>query len=261
MARLRCTLALVSLAVVATACSHGRIVLPRGPGEHFPEFRSVLAAVTGGCASLQSLTAGLTLSGRVGDQGLRGSILVGVRLPSSLRLVGVAPLGRPLFILAGRRGFADLLLQQRAQLVSRAEPGAILKELVGIRLEPHELLAILGGCLTLQAVPVTGRAYGDGWVSMDLSDAMTVYVRRDGDGDRLVAGTRGPLSVYYRDFVGQSATRIELRTADDPSVEINLRVVERTLNAPLEVEAFSFRVPDGVTPIAVEELGSIGLFR
>ena len=62
------------------------------------------------CTGVRTLEAELSLSGRAGEQRLRGRVIAGFERPASMRLEGVAPFGAPAFILVARGDTAMLLL-------------------------------------------------------------------------------------------------------------------------------------------------------
>ena len=67
-----------------------------------------------------TLTAELRLSGRAGDEKLRGTLHAGFAAPASLRVEALAPFGQPFFILAGRDNRATLLLPREDRVLRDA---------------------------------------------------------------------------------------------------------------------------------------------
>ena len=114
------------------------------------------------------MQAELGLSGRAAGQRVRGRVLAGL-VPGALRLEGVAPFGAPVFILVadGMRG--TLLLARDRRVVQDAAPEDILNALVGIRLGPDDLRAMLGGCVRAAGESTAARAYGADWLAVDLA--------------------------------------------------------------------------------------------
>src|SRR5688572_33277039 len=99
-----------AICISSAACGPRRITLPSDPGTPLPDFAQIHAQLSSACAGVRTLTAELGMSGRAGDERLRGRIHAGFARPASMRLEGVAPFGPPVFILAARGNAATLLL-------------------------------------------------------------------------------------------------------------------------------------------------------
>ena len=94
--------AVVAGCLALCACGARRLNLPTDPGVPFPDAATVYAQLSAACTAANTLTAELGLSGRAGQQKLRGRALAGFARPDAMRLEGVAPFGAPAFILASR---------------------------------------------------------------------------------------------------------------------------------------------------------------
>jgi hypothetical protein len=77
-----------------------------------------------------------------------------------LRLEGVAPFGTPVFILVADGSRGTLLLSRDRRVVRDADVADILDALIGLRLGPDDLRAVLSGCVKAAAEPASARAYG-----------------------------------------------------------------------------------------------------
>jgi hypothetical protein len=203
------------------------------------------------------LQAELGLSGRAAGRRVGGRVLAGF-VPAALRLEGLAPFGTPVFILVadGMRG--TLLLSRDRRVVKDAAPDEILNALVGIRLGPDDLRSLLSGCVKASAEPAAGRAYGNDWIAVDLTDGGTIYLRRDGEGQpwRIVAGRYGDLEIDYTGFEGQRPSRI-LLNGRGLSLAVSLSQVEEGGNLPRD-ELVALKIPEDVTPLTLEELRKAG---
>ena len=115
------------------------MVLPSGPGTPRTDALPLFESATAACRAVRTLTAELTLSGRTGQQKIRGHVLAGLA-PGALRLEGVAPFGAPAFILAAENGRGTLLLARDRRVLQSAPPAEILQALVGVSLSPDDLL-------------------------------------------------------------------------------------------------------------------------
>jgi hypothetical protein len=222
-----------------------------------PDYAAVFDEASAGCRGVRTMTAELALSGRAGSQKLRGRIVAGLERPGSMRLEGVAPFGQPVFIMVARAGQATLLLPRDDRVLSDAPPAAVLEALAGIPLEADDLLAILSGCLSAEPQPLQGRTYGSGWSAVDLAGSMTAYLRREGNRWRILAGTRGRLTIEYADFARDRASRIRLRMAGDASAaqaDLTVDLSQVDTNVPINPRAFSIVVPAGAAPLTLDEL-------
>lgn len=201
------------------------------------------------------MQAELGLSGRAAGQRMRGRVLSGFA-PGALRLEGVAPFGSPVFILVadGLRG--TLLLSRERRVVQDAPPEEILNALVGIRLGPDDLRALLTGCVKAAAEPTSARAYGADWLAVDLAEGGTIYVRRIGNAWRIVAGRVGGLEVDYAAFEGARPSQVVVRGAD---LNLALALNQVELNGDLPRDALvALKIPEGVAPLSLDQLRKAG---
>lgn len=230
-------------------------MLPSGSGTPAPDFAGAYAAARAGCEGVRVLQVELGLSGRAAGQRLRGRVLAGL-IPGALRLEGVAPFGAPVFILVadGRRG--TLLLARDRRVVHDAAPEEILNALVGIRLGPDDLRAMLTGCVRSAAEATAARAYGAEWLAIDLAAGGTVYLQRRDGVWRIVAGRYGGLEIDYPAFEGDRPSQVVLRGADLNLVLV-LNQVEVNGELPRD-QLVALKIPDGVAPLSLEQLRTAG---
>jgi hypothetical protein len=248
-------LSILLLTIGLAACGQPRVTLPGGTGTPAPDFAPAYAQARAACDSVRTLQAELGLSGRAAGQRMRGRVLAGL-VPDALRLEGVAPFGAPVFILvaAGPRG--TLLLSRERRVVQDAAPEDILNALVGIRLGPDDLRAMLGGCVRAAAESTGARAYGTDWLAVDLAAGGTVYLRRIGNAWRIVAGRYGGLEIDYAAFQGDRPSEVVLR-GTDLSLALALNGVEVNGDLPLD-QLVALKIPDGVAPLSLEQLRRAG---
>jgi hypothetical protein len=186
---------------------------------------------------------------------MRGRVLAGL-VPGALRLEGVAPFGAPVFILVadGLRG--TLLLSRERRVVLDAPPEEILNALVGIRLGPDDLRAMLAGCVRAASDSTGARAYGPDWLAVDLAAGGTIYLRRAANAWRIVAGRYGGLEIEYAAFQGDRPSRVVLR-GPDLSLALALSQVDVNGDVPRD-QLVALKIPDGVTPLSLEQLREAG---
>jgi len=243
------------LTISLTACGPRRIGLPSGPGAPAADFAPAYAAARAACESVRTFQAELGLSGRAAGQRVRGRVLGGF-VPGALRLEGVAPFGSPVFILVadGQRG--TLLLSRERRVVRDAPPEEILNALIGLRLGADDLRALLAGCVKAAAEPASARAYGSEWIAVDLSSGGTIYLNRADNGWRIVAGRYGGLEIDYTAFGGDRPSQITLRGNE---LNLGLAVSQAEVNGELPRDRLvALKIPDGVSPLSLEELRESG---
>ena len=258
----RIAVPVILLALIGPACASRPLALPTGPGTPRADYASIFSGATAGCRAARTMTAELVLSGRAGRQKLRGRVLAGLA-PGALRLEGVAPFGAPVFIFVARDGNGTLLLPRERRVLASAPPADILRALAGISLTPDDLRLLLAGCVKAAPAPIDGRAYGSGWVVVDLDGGGTAYLRREADGWRLVAGTHPPVTVEYGRFLNMMPQVVRVRSAAeagtrqvDADVLVTLRQVE--INGAIDAQAFALEVPETAVPLTIGELEDRG---
>jgi hypothetical protein len=205
------------------------------------------------------MTATLGLSGRAGDQRLRGRIDAGFSAPNEVRLELRAPFGRPVFVLAARDdAHATLVLPRENRALRDAPAAAIVEALTGVSLGPAELRSAIAGCGFSAGAPVQGTAYGD-WLAVDVGEATHYLMQVDGQW-RLLASTRGPLTIEYSDFVSGRPSTVRMRTlpASGARTDLRLALSDVDINVPLGPEVFDVEIPGGADPLSLEELRRAG---
>jgi hypothetical protein len=247
--------------ISAAACGPRRITLPSDPGTPLPDVAQIHAQVSAACAGVRTLTAELGLSGRAGDEPLRGRIHAGFARPSSMRLEGVPPLGGAIFILAARGNAATLVLLRESRIVRNA-PDAILGALTGVALAPADLQAILTGCVVPAPNPTGGRLHANGLASIDLAGNATIYLRRVASRWQLHAARRDGWQIEYPAFEGTFPKSVRLQsTAPDVRVDLTATINELETNVDLEADAFNVELRGDERPLSLEELRQAGPLR
>ena len=201
------------------------------------------------------MQAELGLSGRAAGQRMRGRVLSGFA-PGALRLEGVAPFGSPVFILVADGLQGTLLLSRERRVVQDAPPEEILNALVGVRLGPDDLRALLSGCVRAAAEATTARGYSGDWLAVDLAAGGTIYLRRIATAWRIVAGRYGGLEIDYAAFEGARPFQVMLRGSD---LNLALALNQVEINGDLPRDALvALKIPDGVAPLSLEQLRRAG---
>lgn len=248
-------LSILLLTIGLGACGQPRVTLPGGTGTAAPDFAPAYAQARAVCESARVFQAELGLSGRAAGQRIRGRVLAGL-VPGALRLEGVAPFGAPVFILVADGARGTLLLSRERRVVLDAAPEEILNALVGIRLGPDDLRAMLSGCVRAAPESTGARAYGADWLVVDLADGGTIYMRRVVNAWRIVAGRYGGLEIDYAAFDGDRPSQVVLR-GTDLSLALALNQVEVNGDLPRD-QLVALKIPDGVAPLSLEQLRKAG---
>lgn len=248
------------LVVALGGCAARRLALPSGAGEPFAEFAAAFEQATRTCGAIDTMTAELSVSGRVEGQRLRGRVISGFARPSKLRLEGLAPFGPPAFILVSTGSDATLLLPRDPAVLEGERPEAIIDALVGIPLAPATLHRILAGCGPAASTPAAGVSFAGGWLRVDGEDGTSTWLQQDQAGRWTIrAGRADALLVEYEERAGGLPRRIRLELEQAaPPTELRLHVAEADLNVPLGDDAFQVKVPPAATAITLAELRRAG---
>lgn len=250
------TAALFSL--LLGACAPGAPKLPTGAGVPYPGFASAYAQATEHCR-VNTITAVMSMSGRVGGQRLRGRVDVGLAEPDRMVLEAVAPFGKPFFVLGASGGEATLVLPRDNRFLRGAKPEAIVEALTGVLLTPADLRAVLAGCGVPSDAPTGGRAFDDEWLAVDASGTTTWLRRTDGRW-HVAAATRGSVAVHYADFMSNRPSTVRLRMigTERAAADMTLRLSDVEVNTPLDAAVFKIEVPRDAAPLTLEELRRAG---
>ena len=251
----------LAFCLVLSGCAGRRIALPTDAGTPLPDFAAIHSDLSRTCSGIRTLTAELSLSGRAGEEKLRGRVHAGFERPASMRLEGVAPFGPPAFILVARGGDATLLLPRDERVVRDAKPDEILGALTGVSLAPADLQAILTGCVVPSPRPTAGRLHGNGWVSIDLEGGATLFAARQGQGWQLRAARRGPWQVQYTMGTGTLPALVTLHADMPVAVDLSAGIDQAETNIDLEAAAFNVNVPADARPLSVDTLRANGPLR
>ncbi len=223
-----------------------------------PEGADVWDAATRACRDVRTLRATLRMSARVGAQGIP-TVTVGLAIDGGRAIGLLAQVGGSSFTLAGPADRATLIWRDGRVLIAPAAD--IVDALIGVKLDPARLLAILSGCVSRQPSLVRALRYGDA-IEATTADGV-VYLERDKTGWRPRAGEFEGLVVDYADARSGSAwpRGIGIRTrpgGTGPAVSIEFTVSELIPNLPLPPKLFEVDVPPNAATISLEELRANG---
>jgi hypothetical protein len=203
------------------------------------------------------LTAELRLSGRAGDERIRGTLLTGLAAPAAIRFEAVAPFGAPVFILGGRDNRATLLLPREDRVLRDAAVPELLERLTGLSLGADDLRLILTGCLAREARPADGRAWPDGWRAVTVGDGVTAYLRDIDGAATIVAADHGTWRVDYANHANGWPRLVRLRSATDSRIDLTATIDQLEINTGIDDRAFAVDVPAGARPMTIDDLRSV----
>jgi hypothetical protein len=252
---------IAAAAVAATAgCASRAFVRPAGPGVPAPDAAAAWEDVSRTCRGLSGIQAALGLTGRIGDQRIPG--LAGATLYAAVSSTGAIGLearvsSQLAFRMGGTAERSTLFLPADNRVVI-APASDIVDALVGVRVTPERLLALLGGCMTRSDV-VTRAARHEALLEVSTADATVFLEQRAGSWVVRAAAADG-LTMQYRrsddrirDIVLESAPG----SGSDVSLVLRIKEIDR---APSLVPAmFAVAVPDDARAITVEELRASGI--
>ena len=252
----------LGLSILATGCAPRLLSLPTDPGNPLADFERIHQQATSACSGVRTLTAELALSGRAGGRALHGRAIAGFARPDSLRLEGVAPLGPPAFILAGRGDAATLLLPRENRVLRGARAADILGALTGVALAPEDLQGVLTGCVASIPGATGGRLHQNGWASIDLPGDATLFLKRIDAGWQPRAARRPGWRIDYPQWQGAFPHTVRLRSAD-PMVDVDFTAAVSQLETSVAIDpaAFTVTVPADALPLTIAELRNAGPLR
>ncbi len=249
------------LALTASACGPRVLTLPSGSGDVFPGFAAAFEEASRGCQGVRTMTAELQITGRAGDTRLRATVLAGLARPDGVRLEGLAPFGRPAFVFVSHAAESTLLLPRDGRVLVGQDPGAVIEALLGLRVEPAGLRAMLTGCVSPDPEPIRGRLYGTRWAAIDIGLGSTAFLRPGEAPGRIVAGRVRGIVLEFAEFSGPMPRRIRLwsdRDAGGLVADLMVRLSQVEINTTLDPAVFSVDIPRDAAPLSLEELRRAG---
>jgi outer membrane lipoprotein-sorting protein len=258
-----CLLSSVSCLLFIISCAPKALRLPAGAGTPFPEFASAYDEVTASCRGVRTFTASMGMSGKAGNTPLRGRIDAGFEAPGRVRLEGIPPFGKPVFILVANAGKGTLLLTREERVLRDAPPEQIVETMVGVALDPDDMRSVVSGCGLADGPPASGALITQGeteWLVTQHSAASTTYLVRRGGAWKLAAATRGPVTVSYTDDETGRPRIVDIRAESDGRITANirLRLSDVDINTTLDPRTFTVEIPEAAVSITLDDLRRAG---
>jgi hypothetical protein len=245
-----------------SGCAARSVALPTDAGVPFNDFAQIHEKLTEACRGVRTLTTELALSGRAGDQRLRGRVVAGFERPASMRLEGIAPFGPPAFILAARGNMAILLLPRDDRVLKGERAEEILGALTGVTLAPADLQAIFTGCVSSDPKPMSGRLHQNGWASIELEGGARVFLQMQNNMWQVRAAQLEGWQLEYPAWQGRFPQTVRLQSnRPGANVDLTATLSQVESNVDLDTAAFTVRVPDTAQSLTLEELRAAGPLR
>lgn len=257
----------IALVLALAACAARTPPRPAGAATPDPAAAGAFATATAACRGFRSIEGELALSGRAGDERVRGRVIAGLESGGAVRLEAPAPFGAPFFILAGRDEKATLVLPRERRVLKDTAVSAVLERLTGLSLGADDLRLIVSGCLVDKAVPADGRQWPGGWQAVTIGPERVAYMRLTGGRPVLVAADYGPWHVDYAEHASGFPRRVRVRNAlgrrslgdggGDGAIDITARVEQLEVNTTINPSAWLVDVPSDADLMTLDELRSI----
>jgi outer membrane lipoprotein-sorting protein len=237
-----------------SSCAAKPPSLPTGSGVPFPDFAGAYQQATSSCRGVKTTTVSMAMSGKAGTTKLRGRVDAGFEAPARARLEGIAPFGKPVFILVADGARGTLVLPREDRVLRDAPPDQIVEALAGVRLGPDALRTAVSGCGLSAGTPSAGQTFANGWAGITLAGG-TVFLRKNATAWEVAAAVNGPVTVIYSDYANGRPATIRLRA---PSADITLRLSDVEINTTLDSRTFEVELPARAVPLTLEELRRAG---
>jgi hypothetical protein len=245
-------LACVLAVVLSTGCAGGRFVRPAGAAVPFAEATAIWAELSRACRAVTTVRTQLRVSGRVDGQRVP-SLTTGLAAGADRLAIDSQAGVRRVFSLAGDAR-AVVLLNHLQGHVTRGPAGDVVEALVGVRLEPDRLLALLSGCVSTD--PVVAEAERVGAFARLRTVDSVIYLRERGGQWGLVAAEFDDVVADYRSVEAGWPRDIEIRRG--AAVTLRLRVIEFERNPQLPPAVFQLQVPEAFVEVPLDALRQSG---
>jgi hypothetical protein len=250
---------LLPVAFLLTSCApRASFSIPTGAGVPAPEAALAWTQASEACRGADSLSAELRVTGKAAQQRLHSATLHGaVTSRDQIYFEMPVPFGAPGFVLAGTGARATLLLpRDKRVLTARADD--IVEALVGLKLGPKQLLAVLAGCVDQSAQVSEAQRFGD--LIAVTTPAGRVFLREGPGGWRVAAAATGTLIVDYQKLAGLWPSQVRITTAAGatPALDLSIGLSQVEINGQLDASIFSPNVPVDATPLTLQQLRDAG---
>jgi hypothetical protein len=243
---------------LSSCAPHASFAVPTGAGAPAPEGAAAWTQASEACRGVRAFSAEVRVSGKAAQQKLHSATLHGA-VTSADQIYFEMPVafGPPGFILAGTGGRATLLLpRDKRVLVARADD--IVEALVGLKLGPRQLLAVLAGCVDQSPQISSPERFGD--LLAVTTPTGRAFLRQTAGGWRVVAASTGSLLVDFRQQSGPWPSQLRMTSAPGaaPSLDVSFGLGQIDVNGQIDPSIFSPNVPADATPLTLQQLKDAG---
>lgn len=245
---------LAASVITLAGCATGRFVRPTGASVPFPEAIDIWSDLTRPCRDVTAYRAQLRVSGRLHGQRVPG-LTTGAAGDADRLAIAASHGATRAFHVAGRAAEVTLLLPLDERVV-RGPAADVVDALVGVRLDPAGLLAVLTGCVAAGADVANAERLG-AFARLTTSDG-TVYLRQRGSEWQIAAAEMGAMTIDYRRLDAGWPREIAITRA--PDVALTLEVVEFERNPRLSSALFDVVVPASFAETPIDALREDGAF-
>ncbi len=251
---------LVSLILLTGGCSR-RPVTPVGDVPAIPlsaeETGRVVELLEQQGESVQRYQAVVRVRGKGPEGKFRATELIIFERPDRVRVELLATFGASRWIAVASDGEITVLFPRGRQYLEESAVEDVVGALLGIRLSPIEIMAILAGT----GLPVTSAKLVQ---TERLGDKVRLLMDEghvELQGDQVRVAQRSPYRVIYpTDWkrAGKAAPdRIEIKSE---SIEASLTVDDLDINIRLDPEAFVVTLPEGADRLGLAQIGGEAVF-
>ena len=262
----RFLLVLLGLVVLSGSSACSRRPVATGPAVPLPNEEAVrlLDDLESSQQSIVRYQAVLKVRGEGPEGRFSATELVVFERPGRVRVELLATFGASRWIAVTDGGEITVLFPRSREYLQESAVEDVVSALLGIRLRPEEVMAILAGSgLPLgEANPARAERVGEGVrvvLSGELPDGPDERVDIERGQVREAVGSRYRV-VYPTDWKQMGRTAPERIELASDQIEISLTVEDLDINVRLDPEAFTISIPEGAARLGVAEIGGEAVF-
>lgn len=250
----------LALVIGSAACGVHAFVPPASPGTPAPDAIAAWTSATASCRDVHAYSASLHVSGQVQSEHVSATLGAAFNTNNQIYMEYDVAFGPPGFRLAGTDANATLLLpHDKRALTARADE--IVAALVGVKLTPKALTAIVSGCVNDATSATNGEQFG---TLRGVTAAGDHLFLTNANGTwRVAAGQTADWLVDYQSYKGAWPSRLTLTSlpGQSPVVTLTISASQIDINHDLPAASFALDIPAGYTPLTLEELRAGGPLR
>ena len=136
-----------------------------------------------------------------------------------------------------------------------------MEALIGVKLPPRALAAIVSGCVNDATAAADGEQFGT--LQAVTAGGDRVFVSNASGAWRVAAGQTSAWLIDYQSYSGAWPSRVRLtsRPGQSPAVALTLTASQVDINRDLPASSFALAVPADYTPLTLDELRAGGPLR